>query len=111
MKLFGRTLEGFAKVLVILIAVLFVSLGLCGLSLGIESKYGGFFNTPNTPLANFAGFAGAISGIGVVLSFLGILAVVVAWLISAMIGGASRPSKDHVQKLFDADRNDDKDAQ
>lgn len=112
MKLFGRTPEGFAKVLVVLVVIFLVSCGLCGLTLGIQSTNGGWFNAPNTAWANLVGAAGALSGIGVVLSFLGIVVVLVVWLASAAIRSASGKPKDNVQKVLDSDRDgDDKNPQ
>jgi hypothetical protein len=102
MKLFGRTFEGFAKVLVVLLAIFFVAGGLCGLTLGLN---GGWFNGSNTALTNFVVAASVISGIGVVLSFLGIVIVLVVLLVRAVIRNSSGKPKDDVQKLFDSDRN------
>jgi hypothetical protein len=109
MKFFGQTLKGFAAALVILVAIFLVSCGLCGFSLGVAN--GGLLNGSRGPLGAVLGVIAIASGIGIVLSVLGVAIVLVAWLISAMVGGRPRPSDDHVQKPFDSDRKEeDKDS-
>lgn len=104
MKLFGHTLEGFAKAIVILVAFFLVSTGLCGLSLGLGYN---FMSTSNTPWNNFLGVIAVCSGFAIVLSAAGIVLVLIAWIVSAAIRGSSGKTKDNVQKLFDSDENGD----
>ena len=104
MKLFGHTLEGFAKAIVILVAFFLVSTGLCGLSLGLGYN---FMSTSNTPWNNFLGVVAICSGFAIVLNAAGIVLVFIAWIASAVIRGPSGKTKDNVQKLFDSDQNGD----
>ena len=50
MKLFGHELEGFAKALVILVAVFLVSSGLCGLQWFISTGGGRYFGAISVPV-------------------------------------------------------------
>jgi hypothetical protein len=104
MKLFGHTLEGFAKAIVILVAVFLVSTGLCGLSLGLGYN---FMSSSNTPWNNFLGVMALCSGFAIVLSVAGIVLVLIIWLISAAVRNSSGKAKDNPQKLFDSDQNGD----
>jgi len=103
MKLFGRSLEGFAKALVILVAIFLVSGGLCGLSLGIANA--GVLNGPSSIWGNLLVAAGLASGAIIVLSLLGIVIVAIVWLISAAVRRSSSPSKDHARPLLDSDKD------
>jgi hypothetical protein len=104
MKLFGREMSGFAKVLVVLAAVLLVSSGLCGITVSLAGN-GGWYNLPNTPWGNFLGFAGMVEMIAMVISGPGMVLVAIAWLVSAVYDSFVNTPKDGVQKLFD---NEDK---
>lgn len=58
MKLFGRELHGIPKALVVLVAILLIASGLCGITTSIEShNHWYWFGTglPNTPLGNTLG--------------------------------------------------------
>lgn len=103
MKLFGEQLEGFAKVLVILVAILFVSLGLCGISAAVLSGTSGWSYSSGNPLGPIFGTTAVVSGITTLLSFLGIMAVALAWFVSRMFGRSSRHSQEIRPKLFDKD--------
>jgi hypothetical protein len=89
MKLFGRTLEGFAQALVALVAIFLVSCGLCGIFLGIANA--GQQNGPSSPLSGLFAAAGLAFGAVIVVSLLGIAIVGVVWLITATIRNSSRP--------------------
>jgi hypothetical protein len=107
MKLFGRTLEGFASAIAFLVVVFLVSGGLCGLSLGIGSTNGGWYNSSNTAWGSFGVAVGVISGIGLFLSFWTVVIVLIIWLISAVFRTSSGKAKENAQKLFDSDRDGD----
>ncbi len=92
MKLFGRTLEGFAQALVALVAIFLVSCGLCGLFLGIASA--GQQNGQSSPLSGLFAAAGLAFSAVIVVSFLGIAIVGIVWLIITAIRNSSRPQHD-----------------
>jgi hypothetical protein len=102
MKLFGREIKGFAKVLVVLTAVLLVSSGLCGITVSLEGN-GGWYNLPNSAWGNFLGFAGFTEMAAMIISGPGIVLVAIAWLVSVGYDRIAHPPKDGVQKLFDDD--------
>lgn len=104
-KLFGRELEGYAKVLVVLAAVLLVSSGLCGITVALEGK-GGWYNLPNSAWGNFLAFAGLAEMAAMVISGPGIVVVAVALLASRVYERFAKPPKDGVQKLFGDERKD-----
>jgi predicted small integral membrane protein len=91
MKLFGRTLDGFARALVALVAVFVLACVLCGLSLWIQSSNGSPTGTSNNTLNNLAVATGLASGAVIILSLLGIAFVALVWLLSAAIRNSSRP--------------------
>lgn len=108
MKLFGRTLEGFAKAIVFLVAALLVSSGLCGLSLGLGYN---FMSSSNSPWNNFLGVIAICSGFTIVLSVAGIVVVTIIWLISVAFRNSSGKQNQNVQKPFDSDsKGDDKNS-
>jgi hypothetical protein len=81
MKLFRYELEGFAKTLVILVAVLLVSSGLCGLQWDV-SMGGSRSDAVFLPL-------GIVELIAILLSAVGIVLVLIAWGIRALFGGSA----------------------
>jgi uncharacterized membrane protein SpoIIM required for sporulation len=72
MKIFGRELVGFAKALVVLIAVLLVSAGMCGLQLAIRQGSQGDSGAILIPL-------GIVELIAMLVSAAGIVLVLLAW--------------------------------
>src|SRR5579863_7542383 len=95
MNLFGNQLNGFAKALVILAAILLVSCGLCGLSLGLAATGGrGHISElwGQIVVITAVGF-----GVAIVLSVLGIGIVAIVWAISIAV----RSSKENPQGLPD----------
>jgi hypothetical protein len=76
MKLFGYELEGFAKALVILVAVFLVASGLCGLQWA-ASRGGSRLDAVFLPL-------GIVELIAILLSAVGIVLVLIAWGIRAL---------------------------
>lgn len=91
MKLFGRELTGFPKALAVLAAVLLVSTGLCGMQLIIAN------GTKSS--ASILMPLGIAELAAILLSALGIMVVLIAWLVSALYHrvGTRRPddSDDH----------------
>jgi hypothetical protein len=72
MKIFGRELVGFAKALVVLIAVLLVAAGMCGLQLAIGNGSSGNSDAVFEPL-------GILELIAMLVSAVGIVVVLLAW--------------------------------
>ena len=104
MKLFGRELEGYARTLVILVAVLLVSSGLCGLQWAMQDKFANGLGWVLIPL-------GVVELIAMVLSAGGIMVVFLLWIGAMLYARFGWPPKDEVQKLFeDGDKttHDDK---
>jgi hypothetical protein len=103
MKLFGRTLDGFAKAIVALVSILLVSSGVCGLSLGITSAGGQ--SSQGSPLNSLFLATGIASGVTLLVSVLGIALVLVAWLINAAIRNSSGPSNASGQPRFESHKD------
>jgi hypothetical protein len=109
-KLFGRKLEGFPKVLVILVTVLLLASGLCGVTGEIETKNGWFWlgkGLPNTPLGNALTILDLIGDGAFMISALGIASVLIGWPLSFLYVRITKPERDRTQKLF-ADRDETK---
>ena len=77
MKLFGHELEGFAKALVVLVAVFLVSSGLCGLQWFISTGGGRYFGAISVPL-------GILELIAMLGSLAGMVLVLIAWGLRAL---------------------------
>jgi hypothetical protein len=93
MKLFGREFDGYAKWLVILVAVLLVASGLCGIQLAL-------FNSLEGSLSGLFIITGLLELAAIVISIVGIVVVLIA-----------KPAKDRTQRLFgNSSEDDDKDA-
>jgi hypothetical protein len=94
MNLFGREVSGFAKVMVILVAVFLVASGLCGMQLILA----------NTSMKGGSGDLflplGVVELIAMLLSAAGIVLVLIAWGISAAVGNVSNAPEGGVQKLM-----------
>jgi hypothetical protein len=86
MKLFGRELSGFAKALTILVAILLVSSGLCGLEFFASDKRG--------PAVDVLVIIGAVAGIAVACSAFGIVVTLGLWLAAALRARFGRPPAD-----------------
>lgn len=84
MKLFGRELEGFAKALVILVAVFLVASGMCGLQWAISM--GPQSGAMLIPL-------GIVELIAILLSAAGIVLVLIAWGIRALFNRSADKSR------------------
>jgi hypothetical protein len=101
-KLFGRELEGRAKTLVILVAVLLVSAGLCGLQWNTAGGVG-----DSLLILIPLGFAELAA---MFISACWIVILLIAWGAEALYHRYGKPHKDEVQKLFedgeDEERND-----
>jgi hypothetical protein len=82
MRLFGRKLEGFAKTLVVLVAVLIVSSGLCGLQLLVANSYSSGSGEVLIALGIAELIAMLVSAVGIVLLLL-------AWCARAVLGRSS----------------------
>ena len=93
MKLFGRELTGYARLLVILIAVLLVSAGLCGLQVAVYDK------SP-TAIQGLFMATGALELIGLWGSVGGGAIVLLLWAGTALYAHFAMPPKDETQKLF-----------
>jgi hypothetical protein len=81
MNFFGREIEGHPKALVILVTILLVSGGLCGIQLAIAN--GG---SPGSYGGNAAGILlplGLIELAAMILSTIGIVIVLILWAISS----------------------------
>ena len=91
MKLFGRELEGFAKALVILVAVFLVSSGLCGLQWFISTGGGRYFGAIFVPV-------GILELIAMLGSLAGIVLVLIAWGLRALFMRVPGESTSGAQK-------------
>ena len=100
MKLFGRELTGFPKTLVILVAVLLVASGMCGVTGLLEARYDGWYRLPNNAWGDFLGFSGVIEWLAMSISAAGIAFVLIAWPISVIYRIVAKPEKDRVESLF-----------
>jgi len=102
MRIFGREVEGYPKVLLVLVAVLLVSSGLCGLQLAFANIGGnGSDGTILFPL-------GIVELIVMLLSAGGIVVVLLLWVATALYRRFANPPKDGVQRLFDDSGQDGK---
>jgi hypothetical protein len=87
LRLFGRELVGFAKTLVILVAVLLVSAGLCGLQLAVDGK-----SSPE--IQQLFVLTGALEILAGVVSVLGVVIVLLLWGASTIIRLLRNPTRD-----------------
>lgn len=95
--------SGYAKVATILAIVFGVSLGLCGLNVAVSlrlARGGG-------PLESALAVAAWIEGFAIVLSFLGLLATLILWSISALFG-KGQGSDPGLQRLFEDEKQERK---
>ena len=111
MKLFGRELSGYARLLVILAAVLLVASGLCGLQLAMGGNPMG--SNSAGPLAAIFFIAGLLELIAFWISAAGIVIVSAVWLVTAISNALydrfGKPPKDNTQHLFDNRNETDRD--
>jgi hypothetical protein len=113
LKLFGRELTGFPKAIVVLVAVLLVASGLCGLSGAIEAKHGWSWFSPGLPktaLANVLILVDLATFVGILLSGAGLVFVLIAWPANVVYRLIAKPQKDRVQRLFDQSDEENRDA-
>jgi len=110
MKLFGRELEGFAKALVVFVAMLLVTSGLCGMTNLLEAKYGGWYSLPNAFWGNFLGFAGIIVGLLIMASAIGIAFTLVAWPIAVLYRRITNSGKNRARNPIDGRDDESNDS-
>ena len=89
MKILGRTVEGHARALAILVSILLVSSGLCGVQLSFANK---IYNSQGV-FGFFFMITGLLELIAIGLSAIGIVIVLIAWLISKVFGTSASDSK------------------
>jgi hypothetical protein len=114
MKLFGRRLEGVPEVLVVLVFVLLVSSGLCGLSGEIEFRHHWSWlgpGIPKTALGNTLTFLDLVSAIAIVVSVFGIALISIGWLASTIYRLMAKPSKNRVQRIFEESYSNERDQE
>ena len=114
MRLFGREAHGIPAALVVLVAVLLLSSGLCGVTGSIEQSHGwGWMDPrpPNTLLGNALGFFSSVGFFGVAGSGLGIALLLLVWPVIAinnwMSGGSGGSDEDGLQRLFESKSGQD----
>jgi hypothetical protein len=103
MKLFGHELEGVPKVLVVLVVVLLMSSGLCGLSGEIEFRHHWSWfgpGLPKTALGDTLTLLDVVSAIAIVVSAFGVVLISIGWLANTLYRLIARPSKNRVQRIF-----------
>jgi hypothetical protein len=83
MNFFGRDLQGYPKALVILVAILLVSSGLCGVQLAFAGK---IYNSQGLS-GSLLMVLGLLELLVMALSVIGIGIVLIAWLIAFLVGG------------------------
>ena len=105
MKLFGQTIEGFAKAVVALLSVFVLSCALWGVSYFLQPSENGGLHASTTPISGLFIATGIASSVTMTLSALGTLLVALAWLIRAAFRKSSRPSKTLGAGAPAADRN------
>jgi hypothetical protein len=96
MKLFGHEVEGYAKTLVILVAVLLVSSGLCGLQL-IILRHGSAISRPDGLFISL----GILELIAIFTSAGGVVVVLILWCAQALYSRCVKPSKTGADRLFE----------
>jgi hypothetical protein len=96
MHLFGREIEGYKQWFVLLVTVLLVASGLCGLQWAIIAGSGGRGGVL-VPVFMLTGVAELTL---MALSAVGILLVLIIWPISILYNRHAQPPKDNVQRLF-----------
>ena len=97
MHLFGREIEGYKQWFVLLVTVLLVASGLCGLQWAIIAGAG----ERGGVLVPVFMVAGAVELTLMALSAAGILLVLIIWPISILYNRHTKPPKDNVQRLFE----------
>jgi hypothetical protein len=95
MRLFGREFEGSAKALVILVAVLLVSAGMCGLQLTIANE---IYNSSGA-FGPIMMLLGILELIAMLVSLIGIAIVLVSLLVTRLFGQLSL-STDQTGRVF-----------
>ncbi len=97
----------FAKIVVVLAVAFFIGVGLCGLDSTVLARFRNLHEEfgPNT-------FVGVVGAWVLLLSGLGLVCAVIAWVLTAAVGGL-RGKEAEPQKLFDDEdetRHDDDEA-
>lgn len=95
MRLFGREFEGPAKALVILVAVLLVSAGMCGLQLTISNE---IYNSSGA-FGSIMMLLGILELIAMFVSLIGIAIVLVNLLVTRLFGEPSLAT-DRTGRIF-----------
>jgi hypothetical protein len=98
MRLFGRDLHGFAKILVILAAVFLVASGMCGLQMILANKITNGGGDILIPLGIAELAAMALSAMGIVLMLLAWIARAIYLQVSGAQEGGARKQPDAADK-------------
>ena len=114
MRLFGRELHGIPKALVVLVTILLVASGLCGITTSIEShNHWGWFGPgmPNTLLGTTLSILDLIAYAAFMISGALTVLLLAAWPVLILINwlyirSGSSP-ENRVQQLFGKDDDDD----
>lgn len=110
MRLFGREIYGFQQILVLLVTILVVASGLCGLQWAVLAATKGF-----GALSGLFMVTGAIELAVMILSIVGIAVVLIAWPISVLTTRFYKHpgmQKEDVQHLFEgADKKNESDTE
>jgi len=101
MRFFGRDVEGYPKIVLVLVAILLVASGLCGLQMNVS----GGVQSPFLSVVFIA--LGTIELGAMLVSAVGLVVVLLAWAATSLYGRFSSPSKGETIHLFDGS---DKDA-
>jgi hypothetical protein len=94
-KLFGRKLGWFPRVLVVLAAILLLASGICGIDSAIEAHHGWYSQGPwpETSLANLLGSLDLVSFAVILLSIGGVLLTACGWMIQAIFRSLKHHSR------------------
>lgn len=96
MRLFGREVEGPAKALVILVVVLLVSAGMCGLQITIADK---IYNSSGA-FGPFMILLGILELIAMLVSLIGIVVVLVNLLVTRLFDPELSDSRGGTERVF-----------
>lgn len=96
MRLFAREVEGPAKVLVIFVAVLLVSAGMCGLQLTIANK---IYNSSGA-FASIMMLLGILELVAMLVSLIGIVVVLVNLLVTRLFKRKPASSRAGLEGVF-----------
>jgi hypothetical protein len=83
-KIFGREVKGHAKRLVIFVAILLVTSGLCGITMVLQGDHGWMGSEPRNPWEYFLVYLGFIEYFVSLICIGGIILTCVAWIIGSI---------------------------